>query len=431
MKKPYTLDYSIERDTDRLKAVQDILDKLDKNPSPAELEQMGSYILYGKDENGKNAYQRGEMIRDARYGSYKTKDDTLISLDEMLENPLTNEQELRDPRVRDPYVQPRTIIRRPKYDKKTGELIDIGDGDIPGMRELWECIDRNEHWLAVLEGKVAASGGEMIFENSYRLYRLRHALIDMRKHQYYLKDAYKPTIHFLAADHPKRQYVDWNSDSYYWIPREEWERRVSTSYFPISKKIEEYETRNEGKEVKWVVRRHTFNWEDYNHVYALICNYASMRDLLWDKLNTDGHTLFMDLERYTKMANLSEIRQYILDCKLNQYTHIEINEALQAKFGVQYGKTRLYTIINKDIPQAIADAALRHRLLTTTPIQKCKKCPNCGRFYPKTTMFFMVNNNRKEGISKYCKDCERLFRIRRGIQKENDNRKKESHLPKM
>ena len=99
MKKPYTLDYSIERDTDRLKAVEDILDKLEKNPSPTELEQMGSYILYGKDENGKNAYQRGEMLRDARYNSYKTKDDENISLDAILENPLADQTYSSPPQI--------------------------------------------------------------------------------------------------------------------------------------------------------------------------------------------------------------------------------------------------------------------------------------------------------------------------------------------
>jgi hypothetical protein len=55
MKRKYSLDYSIDRDIDRVQAVKDILDTLDTEPSALELEQMGSYILYGKDENGLNA----------------------------------------------------------------------------------------------------------------------------------------------------------------------------------------------------------------------------------------------------------------------------------------------------------------------------------------------------------------------------------------
>lgn len=76
MKKLYSLDFTIVRDCDRLAAVQDILDKLPVDPTPTELEQMASYILYGKDEDGKNSIQRNETIdKDKRYKSYKTKDD--------------------------------------------------------------------------------------------------------------------------------------------------------------------------------------------------------------------------------------------------------------------------------------------------------------------------------------------------------------------
>lgn len=55
LKKKYSLDFSIVRDTERTEAVREILDSLDTDPSATELEQMASYILYGKDENGQNA----------------------------------------------------------------------------------------------------------------------------------------------------------------------------------------------------------------------------------------------------------------------------------------------------------------------------------------------------------------------------------------
>jgi len=38
MKKKYSLDFSIERDTDRLRAVETILDTLPTDPTPTELE---------------------------------------------------------------------------------------------------------------------------------------------------------------------------------------------------------------------------------------------------------------------------------------------------------------------------------------------------------------------------------------------------------
>jgi len=38
MKKKYSLDFNIVRDTERLRAVQEILDTLNTDPSPTELE---------------------------------------------------------------------------------------------------------------------------------------------------------------------------------------------------------------------------------------------------------------------------------------------------------------------------------------------------------------------------------------------------------
>ena len=65
MKKEYSLDYTIERDVDRLAAVETILDNMEKKPTAKDLELMASYILYGKDENGQNAVQRKEVTDSA------------------------------------------------------------------------------------------------------------------------------------------------------------------------------------------------------------------------------------------------------------------------------------------------------------------------------------------------------------------------------
>jgi hypothetical protein len=104
MKKAYSLDYNIERDTDRLELVKGILDTLPNDPSPQDLEQMATYILYGKDENGLSSLKRGEVYNNSkRYNTFKTSDDYVLSLDEILENPATDEQEFRSAYKRDIY----------------------------------------------------------------------------------------------------------------------------------------------------------------------------------------------------------------------------------------------------------------------------------------------------------------------------------------
>ena len=82
---------------------------------------MGSYILYGKDEDGYNAVQRGEITNNnTRYNSFRRKDDKLVSLDAILENPLADQQQLKETRTRDPYTHRKPSIARPKYNKRTG-----------------------------------------------------------------------------------------------------------------------------------------------------------------------------------------------------------------------------------------------------------------------------------------------------------------------
>ena len=117
-KKEYSLDYNIERDIDRLQAVQEILDNLEKQPTSSDLELMASYILYGKDENGKNAIQRKETTdSNKRYKSFQKAADKVQSLDAILENPLADQQEMRPATERYVYTKKKPTIARPKYDK--------------------------------------------------------------------------------------------------------------------------------------------------------------------------------------------------------------------------------------------------------------------------------------------------------------------------
>lgn len=434
MKKKYSLDFSIVRDTERLAAVQKILDTLPTDPNPTELEQMASYILYGKDENGKNSIQRNETTdRDTkRYKSYKTKDDKVQSLDEMMEVPGFDEQQLRSAYKRDSYTAPKPCIRKPKYDKVTGEMIDPGDSDVPGMIEQWEIIDRWQRMLDIAQGKIAANENDTLVTDPYRIYQLKHNLIDIRKHQYYLKDSAKPTLHFQNLDHPKPQFYDWCGDSFYWIPFKDWEYRVNHSYTSrISKNLADYETRGEGDmlEVKWVVCEHTFDWENFKHVRALLNQYYVLYDALKEKLDTYGRTLLWDFDRYVSLCGFSELRLFLIDLRKQGMAYEDILEEMEARYGVAYSPNYLVSIISSEVPKKIAQVAKMLRLEQDTPIENRKKCIHCGKLLPMDLLFFSKNNAHKDKLSNTCKECDRISRIRRGvINKDGDLRKKDPTL---
>lgn len=436
MKKAYSLDYNIERDSDRLVAVNNILDQLQTDPSQTELEQMANYILYGKDENGQNAVQRKEATDSStRYNSFKRAADKVESLDAILDNPLADQQTLKvfegDRYI---YKKPRPTINRPKYDKKTGVLIDPGDSDIPGMTDLWESIDKIEHLIAENDGRIPPTENTFVLD-SYKMYKLRHQLIDIRRHQYYLKDAYKPAIHFVAITPPKPQTYNWDADSFYWISFEEWQRRISSSLLHTTKKnLSDYETRENPlthqQEVKWVVRHHTFDWENPHHIRNLIVYYSDIYMQVQEKLDCWGRTLIYDFDRYQDMAHFSPIRQYILTRRIDHASYQLIMDELQEKFGVKYNMNHITMIATKEIPEKMAEAAKKHRLMINPTIPK-KTCFCCKQLLPLDPLFFGLNRSHKDGYSSSCKQCERERRIAKGGQKKYDGRSKDAQMLKM
>ena len=431
MKRPYSIDYSIEDEHERCAAIYDILDTLERDPSPAELETMAFYILCGKDSNGQNAIQRGEITSNStRYSTFRRKEDQCVSLDTILDNPMIDQQSLKSPHERQVYTVPKPTIKRPRYDRTTHEMIDPGDSDVPGMIELWESIDRLEHWIAALEGRVPPHEDETLTGDSYRLYKLKHQLVDLRRHQYYLKDAYKPPIFPINADHPRPQFVDWTSDGGYWLTREQWRQKVASFYSSrISSDLKDYETL--GPLVKWVPNHHTFDWENPHHIEALIKNYELLSNRMTNKIDSYSKTLLMDLDRYTELASLPPVRHYLLRRHLEGAAISQIITEILTTFGITYSENYAVQILIHEIPKRIAATAQKHHLLIDTPRSMCKTCRCCGRTLPKDTLFFARNTNRKDGWSYNCKECDKKKRIEKGVQAPYDRRIKEAALLEM
>ena len=65
---------------------------------------------------------------------------------------------------------PRQHINRPRYDRKTGALIDPGDSEIPGMVEQWEIIDRWQRMLDIAQGRIVPTETDTIITDPYRIY---------------------------------------------------------------------------------------------------------------------------------------------------------------------------------------------------------------------------------------------------------------------
>lgn len=423
-KKAYSLDYSIYSDTDRMEAVRKILDNLDTEPTPAELDQMALYVLYGKDADGKNAVQRGEVTdANRRYASsYKRSNERLQSLDAIIDNPLSDQINIHDVQERYIYTKPKPTIKRPTAADP------IGDSDIPGMVELWDSIDRLAHTIAVNEGKIPWHEGDQLVKNSYQLYQMRHQLIDLRRHQYYLKESYKPVLHFQNIRSNPTPTINFDSDAAYWITETEWRERTRGKA-----QLDDFETKVEDGVtfVKWIVRHQTFDWENPHHVKCLIDYYSAIYMQDWDKTDSWGRTLIYDFDFYAEKAKLSPLREYILIRRIDRADYPTILQEIQQKFGVAYNESYLCSILTTEIPTAISRAATIHRLKLETPPDKLKLCPHCGNSYPAHPIFFGNSASRPDGLNIYCRACERTRRNPQGDEPKYDRRKKDPTMRPM
>ena len=181
--------------------------------------------------------------------------------------------------------------------------------------------------------------------------------------------------------------------------------------------------------IKWVVCQHTFDWENYLHVRALLNNYYLLYDALKEKLDTYGRTLLWDFDRYVSLCGFTELRLFFIEQRKQGIVYEDILEEMRARYAIDYSPNYLVFVVSNEIPKRIAQVAKMMRMEQDTPIENKKKCIHCGKLLPKDPLFFSRNNAHKDGLSSTCKECDRVNRIKRGVvNKDGDLRKKDPTL---
>ena len=150
-----------------------------------------------------------------------------------------------------------------------------------------------------------------------------------------------------------------------------------------------------------------------------------------NKPDTYGRALLFDLDYFANLANLTDVRKYILELREKGFSTEKVNDALEAKFNIRYDLNYLSDLESVTIPKEIANAATKRRLLLETPQSECKQCFRCKRWVPKHPLFLARNSGRRDGWSSNCKECERLRRIERKKVNLIDARRKDKNLPSM
>ena len=234
--------------------------------------------------------------------------------------------------------------------------------EIPFLRELREGIKVWENKLKTAQGKDA--------------FIIKKALIEMRKDQYIIKNAFRKPISFNKITH------------------------VS---FP-AKLEDSYEFDKEG----YVIPKGV-SLCDPKVCSAILCNYSRLKEDSYGHFDSD---LYYIMESFDELSDIAlkdyPIYDRIVLYKIDGMQNIDIQQALKEEFGTTHSIEYISSLWRKKIPALIASAAedqiLNHHY-TMIEKGKYKKCSRCGQIKLAHNKYFSKNKTSKDGCYSICKSC--------------------------
>ena len=235
--------------------------------------------------------------------------------------------------------------------------------EIQPLRQLREAINVWEAKLKVTEGKDA--------------FVIKKALIEMRKDQYVIKNAYRRPI----------------------VPN-----KLTRSTHVIMLPDETSSFDEEGYPIPKGVSL-------LNPVVcsAILCNYSRLKEDSYDRFEGDLYYLMLAFDEIADKA-LKEYPLYekIVECKVDGLQNTQIQEILQMEFGIKHSLEYISSLWRKKIPKLIASQAEDEYLYwyyLNIEKGKYKKCSRCGQVKLAHNKYFSKNKTSRDGFYSICKRC--------------------------
>ena len=235
--------------------------------------------------------------------------------------------------------------------------------EIQPLRQLREAINVWEAKLKVTEGKDA--------------FVIKKALIEMRKDQYVIKNAYRRPI----------------------VPNK-LTRSTHVTILPDETSSFDEEGYPIPKEVSLL-----------NPVVcsAILCNYSRLKEDSFDRFEGNLYYLMLAFDEIADKA-LKEYPLYekIVECKVDGLQNTQIQEILQMEFGIKHSLEYISSLWRKKIPKLIASQAEDEYLYwyyLNIKKGKYKKCSRCGQVKLAHNKYFSKNKTSRDGFYSICKKC--------------------------
>ena len=339
------LDYSLETPEERNQLVQKILEE---NPDPNDkyLEILADYLILCMEKQEK---KEKKILTDNRMTTVNKRETSFEGLVSQFEN--------GEDGIYNLITENKNQIFQPKVSitKKDVE-------EIPMLKQLKEAI-------AIWEEKMQTATGKEAFV-------IKKTLIELRKDQYVIKNAYRRPITLTKITRSKNPIM--------------LDGEISL-----------------GKDGQLISSGVTLI--DPAVCSAILCNYSKLKQDSWDVFDTDTWYLIYDFEK-TCDAALKDYPLYmrLVECKIDGLQNIEIQEILQQEFGIKHSVEYISSLWRNKIPLLIAteaeDQYLNH-YYTQVEKGKFKRCSRCGEIKLAHNKYFSKNKTSKDGFYSICKCC--------------------------
>ena len=436
------LDFSIQSTNERRDFVNEYVQQPQFQRVPLtsdELETIANYILWGKDSDGLNVTQRGEIQIETRNKTWQ-RDDT-ESLDALMESPTFSEASLRRP------TEARTRIAREVFDRKK-TLNECPEHLVPVFEDLFKRIDYIELQLNFYEfahgrrkeppraqltkrfTQKELESAEQIASKwtQFKYLKQRHLIVELRREQFTLRDTYIEKHVRKTPPEPDLEIVNPDFDAE--IPV----YPLGLSYGPIGALLfkspsdlnpftySENDLRTVSK-FYWQKKDEKrpkifFDFTELEHIYELFNWLNEFEDSIGAMpIDSNLGKLLDTLKYYISIADLTEVQKEILNLKINKVKNQDIANLINKKYGKTYTANYISTIFRKKIiPRINEIAAIHEKIIENLSFtENFKKCSSCGKILLIDSENFVRKSRSKDGFAARCKICDRNERQKKKV----------------
>ena len=339
------LDYTLESPEERKALVEQILEE-QPNPSASYLEILADYLVFCMEKEEK---KEKKILTENRLTTVNKRETSYEGLVSKFENGEDGIYNILDDN--------KHTIFQPK--------IQITEKDLREIPELDQTTQSIKFWEDVL---TRVSGRDAFIA--------KKALIDARKDQYIIKDAFRKPVRVSHLVH-------------------------STHYIPLDSE-------------EWVDEQGNTCYEGVSLMNPVICsiilcNYTKLKQDSWGNFEADTWYLMEEFDKVSTIALREHpLLERIVLYKIDGMQNVEIQEKLEEEFGIKHSLEYISSLWRKKIPGLIASAA-EDVFLYDWYLNKekgaYKRCSRCGEIKLAHNKYFSKNKTSKDGYYSICKKC--------------------------